>query len=274
MKKIKHLIDVLFAIFDDVYKFSQIYQIDFSQEIVKRRMKNDIEKNYWIEIFLYVFNVWWKTSIFMFRFSKIATNASFRISIHAILFLIFLLLKQSLAQELEINFIIHIKIIEKQHWNHQDISISSTQLCNKIHLKQNDFNRMTKKTHNKSTFEKVVAMIMMSKNLNENQSIKRAIFIQNIENENLMSIFYWKSCYMSLRFFQIFSHDEQSWINQISLEIFQINRNLFAKRKRIEFDDFFRHNQSFVNSEVFFSKRVVIKKRTKRKNRCKWWSMW
>ena len=46
MKKIKHLIDVLFAIFDDVYKFSQIYQIDFSQEIVKRRMKNDIEKNY------------------------------------------------------------------------------------------------------------------------------------------------------------------------------------------------------------------------------------
>ena len=58
-----------------------------------------------------------------------------------------------------------------------------------MYLKQNDFNRMTKKIHNKFIFEKIVAMIMMSKNLKKNQSIKRDILIQNIENDDLMSIF-------------------------------------------------------------------------------------
>ena len=61
---------------------------------------------------------------------------------------------------------------------------------NKIYLKQNDFNRLTKKTYNKFIFEKIVAMIVMSKILKNNKSIKRDILIQNIENDDLIFMFY------------------------------------------------------------------------------------
>ena len=123
---------------------------------------------------------------------------------------------------------------------------------NKIHLKQNDFSRMTKEIHNKFIFEKIVAMIIMSKNLKNDQSIKRDILIQNIENDDLMFIYYTDNhvtCYYNI--FLIFLHDEQSWNNKISLNDFQINKNLFARRKRIASNDLFRHNQSFVNFEIF-----------------------
>ena len=119
-------------------------------------------------------------------------------------------------------------------------------------MKQNDLNRMTKEIHNKFISEEIVAVIMISKNLKSDQSIKRDILIQNIEDDDLMFIFYWQSCYMSLRYSLIFLHDEQNWNNKISLNDFQINRNLFVRRKRIASNDLYRYNQSFVNSELFF----------------------
>ena len=167
MKKIKHLIEILFVNSNDVYKFCQIYQIDFSQEIVEKRMKNDTENDLLNrENFL--------------RFQRLMKNINF----YAQTF-------KSCDERVKENF----------------------NSRNKIHLKQNDFSRMTKEIHNKFIFEKVVAMIMMSKNLKSDQSIKRDILIQNIENDDLMFIFYWQSCYMSLRYSLIFSHDEQSWNN-------------------------------------------------------------
>ena len=45
MNEIKYLIDVLFANSNDVYKFCQIYQINFFFKTIEKRMKNDIENN-------------------------------------------------------------------------------------------------------------------------------------------------------------------------------------------------------------------------------------
>ena len=50
---IKHLFNVFFVKFDDVKRFVQIHIIDFIQEILKRRMKSNIDDNILNEIVLF-----------------------------------------------------------------------------------------------------------------------------------------------------------------------------------------------------------------------------
>ena len=142
--KNKYLIDVLFATFNDVYKFYQKHQIDFSQKLVDRRMKNNTEND--------ILN---KKNLFCFQ--RLMKNINFNAKIF-----------KNCDELVKINF----------------------NSRNKISLKQNNFSRMRKEIHNKFIFEKIAAMIIMSKNLKKNQLIKRDILIQNIENDNLIFIFY------------------------------------------------------------------------------------
>ena len=74
----------------------------------------------------------------------------------------------------------------------------------KIHLKQNDFSRREKKTMNKFTFDEIVIVIVMFDDQNDEKSVNKNILIQ-IQNFILFYIiFYWKSCYMFLRYSLIF----------------------------------------------------------------------
>ena len=59
----------------------------------------------------------------------------------------------------------------------------------KIQLKQNDLNKLIKETHNKLTSNEMIVVMIMFENLDEDQSIKRDILIQSIDND-LLSIFY------------------------------------------------------------------------------------
>ena len=77
----------------------------------------------------------------------------------------------------------------------------------KIQLKQNELNRLIKEIHNKSISNEMIVVIIMFENLKRNQSIEQDFLIQNIDDD-LLSILYWQSCYMSLRYFLIFFHDE------------------------------------------------------------------
>ena len=144
MREIKHLIEILFANFSDVYKFCQIYQINFFQEIVEKRIKNNTEND------------------LLNRENLLRLQYSMK----------------------NINFYIYVF----KNCDERVKEILNSR--NKIHLKQNNFSRMTKKIHNKFIFEKIVAIIIISTNLKSDQSIKRDILIQNIENDDLIYIFY------------------------------------------------------------------------------------
>ena len=82
-------------------------------------------------------------------------------------------------------------------------------LMTKIHLKQNDPSRLTKGTHNKPTSNEVAAVIIMPENMKGDQPIERDLLVQSIDG-GLLSIPYWQSCYMPLRYPLIFPHGEQS----------------------------------------------------------------
>ena len=113
----------------------------------------------------------------------------------------------------------------------------------KVHLKQNDPNR-TKGTHNKPTSDEVAAVIIMPENLEGDQPIERDILIQNIDG-GLISIPYWQSCYMPLRYPLIFPHGEQSWNAKIPLQDHQASENLLARR--VNRGDISRHRMPFLD---------------------------
>ena len=79
----------------------------------------------------------------------------------------------------------------------------------KILLKQIDLRKQARETHNKSIFDKIVAVIIMSKNMKRDETIDRDLLLQNID-ESLITILYWQLCYMSLRYSLIYSHEEQN----------------------------------------------------------------
>ena len=56
-------------------------------------------------------------------------------------------------------------------------------------LKQNEFNRINKNIHNKFIFDKIVVLIILPENLNQNHLLERDIIIQK-QNEKLRSISY------------------------------------------------------------------------------------
>ena len=80
--------------------------------------------------------------------------------------------------------------------------------------------------------------------------------IQNIDDD-LLSILYWQSCYMSLQYFLIFSHDEQSWNVKISLQNHRVNENLLTRR--INRNDISRHRMSFLNDDESLHEVSVVK---------------
>ena len=126
----------------------------------------------------------------------------------------------------------------------------------KIYLKQNDFNELIKKTHNKFISNEMIVVIIILENLERNQSIKRDILIQNIDN-NLISIFYWQLCYMSLWYSLIFSHDEQSWNAKISLQNHQINKDLLTRK--VNKNDISRHRMFCLNDNELLHEIFVAK---------------
>ena len=65
----------------------------------------------------------------------------------------------------------------------------NSHLMTKIQLKQNEFNRLIKETHNKSTSNEMIVVIIMLENLKRDQSIERDLLIQNIDDD-LLSILY------------------------------------------------------------------------------------
>ena len=66
------------------------------------------------------------------------------------------------------------------------------------------------------------------------------------------SVFDQKKIDSTIKYVLIFLYNEQNWNNKISLNDFQINKNLFVRRKQIASNDLFRYNQLFVNFEFFF----------------------
>lgn len=99
----------------------------------------------------------------------------------------------------------------------------------KVHLKQNDPGRLARGTHNKPTSGEVAALIVMPENLDGEQPIERDILVQN-QDGGLLSIPYWQSCYMPLRYPLIFPHGEQSWNAKIPLNDFAATDSLLARR--------------------------------------------
>ena len=59
----------------------------------------------------------------------------------------------------------------------------------KIHLKQNNLNRLIKETHNKFTSNEMIVLIIMLDNLDDEKLIERDIFVQN-QNDELQIVFY------------------------------------------------------------------------------------
>ena len=118
-------------------------------------------------------------------------------------------------------------------------------------LKQNEFDRLSKNTHNKFTFDKIVVFIILFETINSNHVLKRNIVIQK-QNDDLRFVFYWHVVYMSLRYSILFFHDEQSWNAKISLRDFENNKKLFARRTAS--NKFFRHNVVFDNHDQIDSK--------------------
>ena len=129
-------------------------------------------------------------------------------------------------------------------------------------MKQNDLNKLIKETHNKFTSNEMIVVIIMLENFNENQSIKRDILVQSIDDD-LLSIFYWQFYYMSLRYFLIFSHDEQSWNAKISMKNHQINENLLTRW--VNKDDLSRNRMFFLNDDESFHEIFVVKNDDKNK---------
>ena len=125
----------------------------------------------------------------------------------------------------------------------------------KIHLKQNDFSRREKNTMNKSTFDEIVIVIIMLDDQNDENSINKNILIQ-IQNENLIFIFYWQSCYMFLRYSLIFFWNEQNWNTKIAFEKHQNNIKLLIRRN--ESNVISRHELTFQTSTIFSSKKQFL----------------
>ena len=125
----------------------------------------------------------------------------------------------------------------------------------KIHLKQNDFSRREKNTMNKSTFDEIAIVIIMLDDQNDENSINRNILIQ-VQNENLIFIFYWQSCYMFLRYSLIFLWNEQNWNNNIAFEKHQNNIKLLTRKN--DSNVLSRHELIFQTITIFFRKKQFL----------------
>ena len=112
----------------------------------------------------------------------------------------------------------------------------------RVHLKQHNLNKQNKGTHNKSTFNKMIAIMIFFDDMSDDRIIERDILIQSI-HDDLISIFFWHFCYMSLRYSLIYFYDEQSWNKLISFRDHDINNNFLVKRS--ESDQMKRHDMKF-----------------------------
>ena len=207
---IKHLLDALFAEFDDVTRFAQIHIIDSTQKILKRRMKSNTDDDVLNEIVL-------------LRLQRLFKKVNF--------------------------YVKDLKTCAKRIKKTDELEV-------KMHLKQNDFNRRERNTMNKFIFDEIVVVIIMSNNQNDEKSINKNILMQT-QNENLISIFYWQSCYMFLRYSLIFSYNEQSWNKNMTFEKHQINMNLLTRKNELEILS--RHEYAFIKLHVFLQKKKFFR---------------
>ena len=107
----------------------------------------------------------------------------------------------------------------------------------KIVLKQHDFKRMLKNTHNKFIFDEIVVVLSVFEMFDSNKSIEKNIVMQ-IYDDDFIRMFYWHFCYMTFRYFFLFFCEKQNWMFIIIFFDHENNRD-FRVRK-IFFDAIFR----------------------------------
>ena len=146
----------------------------------------------------------------------------------------------------------------------------------KIVLKQHDFKRMMKNTHNKLIFDKIAVVLSVFKMFDSNKSIEKSIVMQ-IYDDDFIRVLYWHFCYMTFRYFFLFFCEKQSWMFIIFFLDHENNRD-FRVRK-ISLDAIFRfiqkHDQKYNDNENEKSERDQKKKTTtmrelKEKNQNEW----
>ena len=99
----------------------------------------------------------------------------------------------------------------------------------RIHLKQHDPSRQNKGTHNKPTSSEVAAIMILPDDMTGDQTIERDILVQSIHG-GMISIPFWESCYMPLRYPLIYPYGEQSWNKLIPLRGHNASKGLLARR--------------------------------------------
>ena len=82
----------------------------------------------------------------------------------------------------------------------------------------------------------------------DDQIIKRNILIQSI-HDDMISIFFWKFCYMFLRYFLIYLYDEQNWNKLISFRDHNVSKDFLARR--LEQNQIEKHDIEFENDDEF-----------------------
>ena len=128
----------------------------------------------------------------------------------------------------------------------EDRFLKNSNLDTKIHLKQHDLSRQNKDIHNKPTFSEMTVIMILPDDMTDDQIIKRDILIQSI-HDDMISILFWKSCYMSLRYPLIYLYDEQSWNKLIPLRDHNASKGLLARRP--EQNQIERHDIEFENND-------------------------
>ena len=120
----------------------------------------------------------------------------------------------------------------------------------KFVLKQHDFKRMSKNTHNKFIFDEIVVVLSVFEMFDSNKSIERNIVMQ-IYDDDFIRVFYWHFCYMTFRYFLLFSCEKQNWmfnfffLDHENSRDFRIRKILFDAT----FDSIQKHDQKFDDDE-------------------------
>lgn len=99
----------------------------------------------------------------------------------------------------------------------------------RVHLKQHDPSRQNKGTHNKPTSSEVAAIMILPDDMSGDRVIERDILVQSIHG-GMISIPFWQSCYMPLRYPLIYPYGEQSWNKLIPLRGHDASKGLLARR--------------------------------------------
>ena len=99
----------------------------------------------------------------------------------------------------------------------------------RVHLKQHDPSRQNKGTHNKPTSSEVAAIMILPDDMSGDRVIERDILVQSIHG-GMISIPFWQSCYMPLRYPLIYPYGEQSWNKLIPLRGHDASEGLLARR--------------------------------------------